>query len=106
MPTLQPFLRNGLLSCLVHDWGKANSGFAAMLARIGDQTARHEVVSALIMTQPRVWHGWNPPKGWTCHSCSPWWPGIISRRPSRRDYADAREFGAKAGRVARTPISP
>src|SRR4051794_27316121 len=43
------FLRNGLLACLVHDWGKANTGFAGMLARIGVQTVRHEVVSTLIM---------------------------------------------------------
>src|SRR3954447_8192978 len=52
---LRPFLRNGLLACLVHDWGKANSGFAAMLTRTGDQAFRHEVISALIMTHPQVW---------------------------------------------------
>ncbi|MEJ7638605.1 MAG: CRISPR-associated endonuclease Cas3'', partial [Singulisphaera sp.] len=51
----RPFLRNTLMACLVHDWGKANTGFANMLARTGAQTVRHEFVSALIMTQPQVW---------------------------------------------------
>src|SRR3954470_11524354 len=49
------FLRNTLLACLVHDWGKANTGFARMLTRTTSQTVRHEVVSVLIMTQPQVW---------------------------------------------------
>lgn len=51
----EAFLSNGLLSCWVHDWGKANTGFAGMLAGTAAQTARHEVVSALIITQPQVW---------------------------------------------------
>ena len=46
---LLPFLRNARLSCRVHDWGKANTGFASMLAKTGVQTVRHEVVSALIL---------------------------------------------------------
>jgi CRISPR-associated endonuclease/helicase Cas3 len=52
---VRPFLRNGLLACLVHDWGKANTGFAGMLAGTAAQTARHEVVSVLIMMQEQVW---------------------------------------------------
>lgn len=52
---LRPFLRSGLLSCRVHDWGKANTGFAAMLSRTGAQSVRHEVVSALILTHPSMW---------------------------------------------------
>ena len=52
---LRPFLRNGLMACWVHDWGKANTGFGGMLAGTAAQTVRHEVVSALIMTQPQVW---------------------------------------------------
>ncbi|HWE35749.1 MAG TPA: CRISPR-associated endonuclease Cas3'', partial [Isosphaeraceae bacterium] len=52
---LTPFLRNAQLACWVHDWGKANTGFAGMLARTAVQAVRHEVVSALIMTQPQVW---------------------------------------------------
>ena len=49
-----PFLLNGLAACLVHDWGKANAGFAAMLAEGEKQSFRHEFVSALIMVQPEV----------------------------------------------------
>ncbi len=52
---LRSFLRNGLLSCRVHDWGKANTGFTAMLFRTGVQSVRHEVISALILTQPSMW---------------------------------------------------
>ncbi len=49
------FLRNTLLACLVHDWGKANTGFAGMLTKSVAQTVRHEVLSVLIVTQPQVW---------------------------------------------------
>jgi CRISPR-associated endonuclease/helicase Cas3 len=49
------FLRNGLLACFIHDWGKANTGFAGMLRDGVAQTVRHEVISALIITQPQVW---------------------------------------------------
>ena len=52
---LGEFLRNSLMACLVHDWGKANTGFAGMLLKKSVQTVRHEVVSALIITQPQVW---------------------------------------------------
>lgn len=52
---LGPFLRNGLLCCRVHDWGKANTGFATMLFKTGFQSVRHEVISALILTHPSMW---------------------------------------------------
>ena len=48
------FLRTALLACFVHDWGKANEGFAAMLFRTGQQTVRHEVISTLLLNQPQV----------------------------------------------------
>ena len=48
------FLRTTRLACFVHDWGKANAGFAAMLFRTGQQAVRHEVVSALLLNRPEV----------------------------------------------------
>ena len=48
------FLRTTLLACYVHDWGKANEGFAAMLFRTGPQTVRHEVISALLLNRPEI----------------------------------------------------
>lgn len=48
------FLRTARLACFVHDWGKANKGFAAMLFRRGQQTVRHEVISALLLNRPEV----------------------------------------------------
>ncbi len=48
------FLRTVLLACFVHDWGKANLGFAAMLFRAGQQAVRHEVISSLLLDRPEV----------------------------------------------------
>jgi CRISPR-associated endonuclease/helicase Cas3 len=48
------FLRTTRLACFVHDWGKANEGFAAMLSRDGEQAVRHEVISALLLNRPEV----------------------------------------------------
>ncbi|MDR3635105.1 MAG: CRISPR-associated helicase Cas3' [Isosphaeraceae bacterium] len=52
---LRAFLVHGLVACSVHDWGKANDGFQAMLLGKGVQLLRHEQVSALLMHQPEVW---------------------------------------------------
>ena len=43
------FFLNGLTSCLIHDLGKANSGFQAMIRRKGKQQFRHEHLSAIFL---------------------------------------------------------
>lgn len=51
------FIRNGLVACWTHDWGKANDGFQATLLRKGSQSVRHEHLSAMLLELPcfREW---------------------------------------------------
>ena len=94
-PDLRAFLRNGLLSCLVHDWGKANTGFAAMLTRTGAQTFRHEVITVLIMTQPQVWSWLGSAEGIDL----PLVLGVVAghhlKAAEPQGFEDARQFGAR-----------
>lgn len=50
----ESFYINGLLSCGLHDIGKANSGFQDMLRKKGVQVIRHEHLSGLIISLPTV----------------------------------------------------
>lgn len=43
-----------LVACLLHDIGKANNGFQKMLLKSGEQLIRHEHLSALFMSVPKV----------------------------------------------------
>lgn len=51
------FCANGLAACFLHDLGKANTGFAALLAGQHVQALRHEQISALLLNLPHV-GGW------------------------------------------------
>jgi len=90
----QPFLRNALLACLVHDWGKANTGFAGMLARTAAQTLRHEVVSVLIMTQPPVWRWLESAGRLDLPLVLAAVAGHHLKAAMPEGYCDARQFGA------------
>lgn len=90
----EPFLRNGLLACLVHDWGKANTGFAAMLAKKGVQTVRHEVVSALIMTEPPVWRWLGSAKRVDLPLVLAAVAGHHLKAAEPEGFCDVRQFGA------------
>lgn len=48
------FYINGLFSCLLHDMGKANSGFQEMIRRKGRQLVRHEHLSAVFLQCPEI----------------------------------------------------
>lgn len=54
---IESFYINSLLSCGLHDIGKANSGFQEMLLRKGTQVIRHEHLSGLILWLPDI-HEW------------------------------------------------
>jgi CRISPR-associated endonuclease/helicase Cas3 len=92
---LRAFLRNALLACHVHDWGKANTGFARMLERTGAQTARHEVVSALIMIQPGVWRWLGSITGVDLPLVLAAVAGHHLKAAEPEGWCDAREFGAQ-----------
>lgn len=51
------FYHNGLLSCLLHDIGKANSGFQQVVRKKGAQLVRHEHLSGLLLWFPEM-QGW------------------------------------------------
>ncbi len=91
---VRPFLYNGLLACLVHDWGKANTGFAGMLARTAAQTARHEVVSVLIMMQPQIQRWLGAAKGVDLSLVLAAVAGHHLKAAEPKGFEDAREFGA------------
>lgn len=48
------FYINILIACLLHDLGKANSGFQEMIRRKGKQLVRHEHLSAIFMLCPEI----------------------------------------------------
>lgn len=48
------FFQNGLLSCLLHDIGKANSGFQQMVRGKGSQLIRHEHLSGILCWLPQM----------------------------------------------------
>jgi len=48
------FHRNTLASCILHDIGKANTGFQKAVRRNGEQAIRHEHLSGLILWLPAV----------------------------------------------------
>ncbi len=48
------FFLNGLAACLLHDLGKANSGFQRMLRRKGRQQLRHEHLSAIFLFSDEI----------------------------------------------------
>ena len=76
---LRSFLRNGLMACLVHDWGKANTGFS--------EDARHRTGAADGPARGRLRPHHDPTarsgdwladsNRWSglAASCSPPWPG-------------------------------
>jgi CRISPR-associated endonuclease/helicase Cas3 len=43
------FRRHLRIAAAAHDWGKANDGFASMVAHTGDQAVRHEHLSGLLL---------------------------------------------------------
>ena len=92
---LGAFLRNALLACFVHDWGKANTGFTQMLEKKGAQTARHEVVSALIMVQPQVWRWLDSIEGVDLPLVLAAVAGHHLKAAEPEGWWDAREFGAE-----------
>ena len=94
------FLRTTRLACFVHDWGKANSGFAAMLFRTGQQAVRHEVISALLLNRPEV-ASWLR-GGWASTRTSSWVrsPGTTSRPPTPGTAATTPDSGTPS--VARS----
>jgi CRISPR-associated endonuclease/helicase Cas3 len=49
------FHQNSLISCILHDIGKANSGFQDMVTRKGKQVIRHEYLSGLILAYKDAW---------------------------------------------------
>ncbi len=51
------FFVNTLIACILHDLGKANSGFQKMIRRQGEQKIRHEQLSAMFLLCPKI-------KGW------------------------------------------
>ena len=51
---LRPFYQHCLLSCLLHDIGKANSGFQKMVRREGPQIIRHEHLSGILLWLPEM----------------------------------------------------
>ena len=77
-----------------------------MLARTAAQTVRHEVVSALIMTQPQVWRWLESAEGVDLPLVLAAVAGHHLKAARPEGFADAREFGATQAGVARTPISP
>jgi CRISPR-associated endonuclease/helicase Cas3 len=94
-PDRHSFLRNGLLACLVHDWGKANSGFAGMLSRKAVQAVRHEVVSALIMTQPQVWRWLESASGVDLPLVLAAVAGHHLKAAEPEGWRDAKQFGTE-----------
>lgn len=48
------FRRHLRVAAAAHDWGKANDGFAAKLARTGDQAVRHEHLSGLLLADKPI----------------------------------------------------
>ena len=48
------FFKQSLFSCLLHDIGKANSGFQEMIRRRGNQLVRHEHLSAVFLQCPEI----------------------------------------------------
>lgn len=48
------FHASGMVACLLHDLGKANTGFSALLDGRHVQALRHEQVSVLLMNLPHV----------------------------------------------------
>lgn len=48
------FFLNGLAACVLHDLGKAVSGFQSMIRRMGRQQLRHEHVSAIFLLSPGI----------------------------------------------------
>lgn len=48
------FRRHLRVAAAAHDWGKANDGFAAMLAGPGEQAIRHEHLSGLLLADEAV----------------------------------------------------
>jgi CRISPR-associated endonuclease/helicase Cas3 len=51
---LPAFQINALFACLLHDIGKANSGFQAMIRRKGRQLVRHEHLTAVLLQCPEL----------------------------------------------------
>ncbi|MBT8764419.1 CRISPR-associated helicase Cas3' [Desulfohalobiaceae bacterium Ax17] len=48
------FFINTLIACILHDLGKANSGFQRMIRKKGDQEIRHEQLSAMFLLCPEI----------------------------------------------------
>jgi CRISPR-associated endonuclease/helicase Cas3 len=48
------FFTNTLIACILHDSGKANSGFQRMIRKKGDQEIRHEQLSAVFLLCPEI----------------------------------------------------
>lgn len=48
------FLRHLRIAAAGHDWGKANQGFQAVVARRGEQTFRHEHLSVLLLSDAAI----------------------------------------------------
>uniref|UniRef100_UPI004056957A CRISPR-associated helicase Cas3' n=1 Tax=Candidatus Electrothrix sp. TaxID=2170559 RepID=UPI004056957A len=51
---LPAFEMNTLFACLLHDLGKANSGFQTMIRRKGRQLVRHEHLTAVLLQCPEI----------------------------------------------------
>ncbi|WP_457571424.1 CRISPR-associated helicase Cas3' [Desulfovulcanus sp.] len=48
------FFINTLIACILHDLGKANSGFQQMIRKKGNQEIRHEQLSTMLLLCPEI----------------------------------------------------